>query len=152
MNPYKVWDNLEEQIYKKIKQINQYTQDEIQDLFNEIDLSDTRPLNKNKKEKLGRYILKCKENGIYSPYILYMCNKILSKTNIYQKDLLEIKLLLIYDNQYKQFDEINQIAFKEVLDDGYTSCMIDINKTKKNHSMDKLLLILLAGLQRWIYL
>ena len=141
---------MENLINIKTSKINKYLQDELQDILSEIDLSDTKPINKQSKEKLGRYILKCKEQGIYSPYVLFKCNRILSKTNIYKKEMLEIKLLLAYDNQYRQYDEINQNAFVDIIESGYSNCMNDISQMHKISNIYLLLPIILSEIQRRI--
>lgn len=142
MNRWSILDNELLDVKEKFNSINKYTQDEIQSIFDEVDLSDNKPISYTKKEKLQRYVNSCKEKGIYSVYVLFMANKIVSKRNIYAKDVLELKLLLVYDNQYKQYDEVNQNAFKTILNSGYNNCLYDIKE--KLYTPNLLVLLPLA--------
>lgn len=145
MNRFNTLDNELIVLKEKYNKINKNTQDDIQSIFDEIDLSDTKPINYTKREKLQRYIYKCKEYGIYNVYVLYLITKILSRKNIYQQDILEIKLLLTYDRQYKQYDESNQNTFKNILNNGYANCLNDI---KEKANMPNMWLLLPLALKK----
>lgn len=146
MDRWKEFNSVENRIKKEHDNISKQIQDDIQDIFNEIDLSDLSYINKAQKEKLIRFVDKYKDKGIYSPYIVFLIDNILLKRNITQKDILELKLLLIFDNQYKQFHEVNEVAFKEIIDIGYRQCMIDIKKNVKSIPITELLILFLASL------
>jgi|GEM_PF-3131938 len=122
-------------VKERFDKINAFTHDDIQMVFDEIYLLDIKPISYTKREKLQRYIDTCKEKGIFSEYVIFMANKILARKNMYQQDILELKLLLIYDNQYKQYDKVSQDAFVTILNSGYSNCTIDIKETLNEQNL-----------------
>lgn len=130
------WENINKYLLKYLKSymtVNQKTKDNIQNLFNELDIEYTdinKPIPKSKKNRVNRFIQELKEKGLLKDYFGYKARLIYSKKNITYLEMLEIMLMGIYVEENKRLDEYTNLLFYEVCKDSYEKGIKDIG-TKK---------------------
>lgn len=130
------WENINKYLLKYLKSymiVNQKTKDNIQNLFNELDIEYTdinKPIPKSKKNRVNRFIQELKEKGLLKDYFGYKARLIYSKKNITYLEMLEIMLMGIYIEENKRLDEYTNLLFYEVCKDSYEKAIKDIG-TKK---------------------
>lgn len=131
------WKNIDKYLLEYLKdylRVNRETRDQIQNVFNEmnIEYKDINKLvSKEQKNKLNRFILKLKEKGLLTGYFGYMARLIYSKKNVTYLEMLNIMIMACYIEQNDELDEYNNLLFYKVCKDSYEQAMKDIEKIKK---------------------
>lgn len=131
------WKNIDKYLLEYLKdylKVNRETRDQIQNVFNEmnIEYKDINKLvSKEQKNKLNRFILKLKEKGLLTGYFGYMARLIYSKKNVTYLEMLNIMIMACYIEQNDELDEYNNLLFYKVCKDSYEQAMKDIEKIKK---------------------
>lgn len=131
------WKNIDKYLLEYLKdylRVNRETRDQIQNVFNEINIEykDINKLvSKEQKNKLNRFILKLKEKGLLTGYFGYMARLIYSKKNVTYLEMLNIMIMACYIEQNDDLDEYNNLLFYKVCKDSYEQAMKDIEKIKK---------------------
>lgn len=119
---------------KNYKKVNRKTRDNIQKVFNEINVTYNdinKPISKVQKERLDRYILDTKEKGLLSGYFGYKARLIYSKKNVTYLEMLEIMLMACFVEENNQLDEYNNLLYYDVCKHSYEKGIEDIGKMKK---------------------
>lgn len=126
------WENINKYLLKYLKNymiVNRKTKDNIQNLFNELDIEYrdiNKPIPKSKKNRVNRFIQELKEKGLLKDYFGYKARLIYSKKNITYLEMLEIMLMGIYVEENKRLDEYTNLLFYEVCKDSYEKGIKDI--------------------------
>lgn len=131
------WKNTDEYLLKYLKKykiINRNTRDNIQNVFNELNI-DYKDINKNiskqQKNKLDRFILNLKKNKLLKDYFGYKARLIFSKKSVTYLEMLEIMIMACYIQQNEDLKEYNNLLFYEVCKESYEQGIKDIEKIKK---------------------
>ena len=80
---------------KDYKKLNRKTQDRLQDVFNTIDIpyqDINKPISKQEKARLDRFILEMQKDGLLSDYFGYKARLILNKKKVTYSKMLEIMI------------------------------------------------------------
>lgn len=131
------WNNVDKYLkdyLKNYKKVNRKTRDNIQKVFNEINITYNdinKPISKVQKERLDRFILDTKEKGLLSGYFGYKARLIYSKKNVTYLEMLEIMLMACFVEENNQLDEYNNLLYYDVCKDSYEKGIEDIGKMKK---------------------
>ncbi len=131
------WKNIDKYLLEYLKdylKVNRETRDQIQNVFNEmnIEYKDINKLvSKEQKNKLNRFILKLKEKGLLTGYFGYMARLIYSKKNVTYLEMLNIMIMACYIEQNDELDEYNNLLFYKACKESYEQAMKDIEKIKK---------------------
>ena len=131
------YTNLKLKDYLRIyKKTNLRTQDNIQDIFNDIDFSFyelNKPITTTRRKKLLRTVEQWKDDGLLIGYFDYVVNNLLSKMVITNEELLEVLLWGAYVKERNQLNEYEKQLFINVGNNFYQQGMDEIkpNKNKK---------------------
>ena len=113
--------------------VNSHTQDTLQSIFKELDIT-YNDLNKkipqNKKKRLDRRLedlLKKKEDN----YMYYMLNKAINQKNMTYRELLETYIISAYYEERKTLDEYDNMYFYTTLEISYMQGISDIKKLRR---------------------
>lgn len=115
-------DKLLAKYSKDYKKLNKKTQDKLQDVFNLIkvpyqDLN--KPISKQEKARLDRFILELQESGLLSDYFGYRARLILNKKKVTYSEMLRIMIEGCYIQENKELDEVNNLLYYEIADNAY---------------------------------
>lgn len=116
------------ELYKKL---NRKTQDNIQDLFNSLNIEYkdiNKPISKRENDKLKRFILELQENGLLNDYFGYTARLLLNKKNITYSQMLEFMITANYIKENAELKKNNKELFYSVCKDGYEKGIKDIGK------------------------
>lgn len=129
-------DKLLAKYSKDYKKLNKKTQDKLQDVFNLIkvpyqDLN--KPISKQEKARLDRFILELQESGLLSDYFGYRARLILNKKKVTYNEMLRIMIEGCYIQENKELDEINNLLYYEIADNAYTQGIKEAGILKPIH-------------------
>lgn len=115
-------DKLLAKYSKDYKKLNKKTQDKLQDVFNLIkipyqDLN--KPISKQEKARLDRFILELQESGLLSDYFGYRARLILNKKRVTYSEMLRTMIEGCYIQENKELDEVNNLLYYEIADNAY---------------------------------
>lgn len=122
-------------IYKKL---NLHTQDKIQDIFNDVNISYldlNKPISTYQRKKLLRIIEQWEQLNMLTGYFKYRVEQLILKKYITNEEMLHILLWGAYVNERKQLDEYENILFLEIGKELYKQAYDEIKpkKTKKHN-------------------
>lgn len=115
---------------KDYKKLNRKTQDRLQDVFNMIDIpyqDINKPISKQEKARLDRFILEMQKDGLLSDYFGYKARLILNKKKVAYSKMLEIMIEGCYIKENKELDEINNLLYYEIADNSYRQGIKEAN-------------------------
>ena len=135
---------IDKQLNKYLKdynKINKSTQDTLQNIFNELDIT-YNDLNKkipnSKKKRLDRRLEKLL-NKKEDNYMYFLLKQALNKRNMTYRELLEAYIISAYYEERKSLDEYDSIFFYNTLETSYIQGIQDINKLGiKRHHIDEI--------------
>ena len=135
----KRWKNVDKLLSKyskDYKKLNSKTQDRLQDVFNLINVAYqdiNKPISKQEKARLDRFILELQESGLLSDYFGYKARLILNKKKVTYSEMLEIMVEGCYIRENQELDEINQKLYYEIADNSYVQGIKEAKIPKPIH-------------------
>lgn len=133
------WKNVDKLLAKyskDYKKLNRKTQDKLQDVFNLIKVSYqdlNKPISKQEKARLDRFILELQESGLLNDYYGYKARLILNKKKVTYSEMLEIMIEGCYIQEDNELDEINNNYYYEIADNSYRQGIKEANIIKPLH-------------------
>ncbi len=131
------WDHtnekLREHLSKSVK-LNKKTQDEIQNIFNDMDINFNdldKPISLSKRQKLYRKADEWRDKGLLTGYFEYKVNNLLSKRIITYNELLEILLWGAFIEERNKLYEYEKYLFNDIGQDLYKQAINEIKPSKK---------------------
>ncbi len=122
---------------REYNKINKNTQDTLQNIFNELDITYSdlnKPIPESKKNRLNRRLeklLKEKEDN----YMWFLLNQTLNKRKITYRELLEMYILSAYYEERKSLDDYDNVFFYSALETTYNQAIADIRKLKPKRKL-----------------
>lgn len=118
---------------KHYKEINFKTRDNLQTIFDSIDVP-YNDLNKiipsHIKNRLNRYIDELKENNLLQGYFGYTAKLIRNRKNINYREYLEFMILSVYIKEYYEIKDYNTDSFYRICENAYNQGIKDIRSIK----------------------
>ena len=133
------WKNVDKLLAKyskDYKKLNRKTQDKLQDVFNLIKISYqdiNKPISKQEKARLDRFILELQESGLLNDYYGYKARLMLNKKKVTYSEMLEIMIEGCYIDENSKLDEINNQYYYEIADNAYSQGIREANILKPIH-------------------
>lgn len=128
---WKTIDKYIEKHYKNYTKENQETKDNLQDIFNELNV-EGMDLNKNipkdKKSRLDRKINKILSKTPKDTYIYYKLSAMLKAKKITYRDFLEALIDYVYAEERIRLDEYESVLFQEVIEYSYNTAVGEIKR------------------------
>lgn len=128
------WKDIDKKLAKYLKdykKLNQKTQDKIQDIFNSVDFTYAdinKPIPKNKKNRLDRYIRQLQDDGLLTDYFGYEARLILNKKNVTYAEMLSIMIKGAYIEENKSLLEYTDNLLYSICEISYNQGLEDIKK------------------------
>lgn len=122
---------------REYNKINKNTQDTLQNIFNELDITYSdlnKTIPESKKNRLNRRLEKLlgkKEDN----YMWFQLNQTLNKRKITYRELLEMYILSAYYEERKSLDDYDNVFFYSALETTYNQAIADIRKLKPKRKL-----------------